>query len=1280
MIKDIDKLLAAADFSPSSLQAPRHGVVTCLCAWLIRTFEPKIFVELGTHTGNSYFSFCQSVKENNLTTKCYAVDTWQGDEHAGNYGEEVFHTVNDHNQTHYSSFSILLQMTFDEALACFSDASVELLHIDGLHTYDAVTHDFKSWLPKLAPDAVVLFHDINVRDKGFGVWRLWEELQASYENNFEFLHSNGLGVLQLNDAPEHLKLPWLDTSLSERQQLKEYFSALGKSQLVLFQRGQKIAEQQRLISTYHHAAIERDALIDEMTVTLAEQKGLINNYHNAAIERDAKIDEMTATLAEQKGLINNYHNAAIERDAKIDEMTATLAERDRLITDYHHAALDRDRQLAMVVQEVGQLITSTSWKITAPVRFAGHQVKRVRHLSRILPGLIDRNGGLLLTMSRTSKILRGEGLTGLKWRLRMMNAPIESPPVIDESGELVGKTDYQEWVRRYDTLDDDARQTIRGQIDSFSYRPTISLIMPVYDPPLDFLDQAIWSVRKQLYPDWQLCIADDASKNQAVRDLLTRHAAEDARIKLVFRQENGHIAIASNSALELAHGEFIAMFDHDDEISEHALYLIAEQLNQNRELDFMYSDQDKIDIHGVRYDPYFKSAFNIDLLRSQNFVDHLAVFRTTLLRKLGGWRTEFNGSQDYDMVLRFTERLAPESIRHIPFVLYHWRAVPGSLAIDAGAKNYAAERSRAALSEHLQRLGIEAEVTSHFPKLSIHRVIYPLPEEPLVSIIIPTKDGTKYLRRCVDGLFSKTDYLNIELIIVNNQSKEPETYDYFQELADDPRVRIIDYDQPFNYSDINNMAADQATGSVLALVNDDIEVINTDWLREMVSHAMRPEIGAVGARLYYPDGTVQHAGVLLGYNGRAGHMYRYASPHWLGYWARGVLIQNLTAVTAACMVVRKEIFAAVGGFDAENFTVTFNDVDLCLRLHEKGYRNLYTPYAELYHHESKTRGLLAIQSEEDYFSQKWQPYLVNDPAYNPNLSLVAEDFSLAFPPRVQRPWREHDRQARIVTPPLVTIVTRTHGERREFLQQALASIMAQTFRPIQIVVVEDGTENARSTVASLSPPDGITIDYASLPKRGRCYAGNRGLEMAEGEIAGFLDDDDLLLPDHLESLVKHLLLHPQAVGAYACSWEIPTELTSLSPLQYKEGKKRLFGRAHFSLSALWNYNYISIQSLLFRKELFQKFGGLSEDLECLEDWDLWLRYTAEGDFVFLDQVTSAFRMPKNETVLQDRRKQHMQYLPILRKRQKDLFDHYQNTPHYERLKAAFNTSTAAESV
>lgn len=1017
--------------------------------------------------------------------------------------------------------------------------------------------------------------------------------------------------------------------------------------------------------------------LGELRDVVAARDAVIDELREVARRKQAQCDELVMKLAECGDEINRLVRTGSERDAEIGRLRGEISSRDEQIATLERTLADRDYRLSALSTSVRQYAESSSWRLSAPIRFVGRNVRRARLLASIMPDVLQRGGGVVGTARKSVAVMRREGIHGVRWRLRTLHAtghltPTLATAAVGDAAEVDGDAgSYAHWIKLYDVLGEDDRQQILARIVAMRIRPRISVIMPVYNPPPAFLEKAIWSVRNQLYPDWELCISDDKSSDDAIREVLQKHAADDARIRVVFRTENGHISAASNSALGVASGEFIAMLDHDDEIPEHALYMVANEINSNPDVEFIYSDQDKIDENGVRFDPYFKPDFDPDLLRSQNFVDHLAVFRTESVRRLGGWRSAFDGSQDYDLVLRVTERVEPARIRHIPHVLYHWRALPGSLAIDPGAKNYAAERSRDALREHLSRLGVAAEVTSEYPNLSIHRVIYELSDEPLVSIIIPTKDGKDILSTCLDGIFNQTDYGNFEVIVVDNQSEKPETHEYLREIQSDPRVRVISYDHPFNYSKINNVAVQYAKGSILAFVNNDIEVISRDWLREMVSHAVRPGVGAVGARLYYPDDSVQHAGVLLGYKGRAGHMYRYAPRHWLGYWARAVLIQSMTAVTAACMVVRREVFEGVGGFDEDNFSVTFNDVDLCLRIWEQGFRNIYTPYAELYHHESKTRGLLAFQSEEDYFSQKWRDVLSNDPAYNPNLSLEREDFALAFPTRAVRPWRMTGVPGIGAERPLVSVVVRTHGARQEFLREALDSIFSQTYRPIQVIVVEDGGDNAKDVIAALQVPQGIVVDYHPLPKRGRCYAGNKGLEAAHGVLFGFLDDDDRFLPNHIESLVRCLNENPAAVGAYSASYEVPTAVRSLSPLEYAEGERRVIGNVAFSLRGLWNYNYIAIQSFLLRRELFERHGGFCEDLDCLEDWDMWLRYSAEGDFAYVDSVTSEFRMPWDDSVLAQRREQHGEYLPTLRRRQRELLDRYAGSPYYARLRQAY---------
>ncbi|MGK5085599.1 glycosyltransferase family 2 protein [Bdellovibrionota bacterium FG-1] len=570
---------------------------------------------------------------------------------------------------------------------------------------------------------------------------------------------------------------------------------------------------------------------------------------------------------------------------------------------------------------------------------------------------------------------------------------------------------YSKWVSLYGHLTDTDREQISARIKTLGYRPKFSIVMPTYNTDAVLLRAAIDSVHRQLYPDWELCIADDCSKLPHIRDILSEYSKADPRIRVVFRDKNGHIAAASNSALELATGDFIALLDHDDELTEHALYMMAEELNTHPDADILYSDEDKLDPQGQPTDPYFKSDWNPDLFYCQNMISHLGVYRAALVKSVGGFRPGFDGSQDYDLALRVLEKTKPEQVRHIPHVLYHWRIIPGSIAMGPTQKSYAHDIARKAIQEHLDRQGVQAKVERGFSQL--HRVRYPIPEPaPLVSLIIGTKDKVDLLKPLINGLLHQTDYPALEILILDNRSKELATLRYFEKLRTDPRVRILPYDAPFNFSALNNWGVQQARGKIIGLLNNDLKVISPGWLKEMVSNVLRPEVGCVGAKLYYPNNMIQHAGVILGIQGLAGHSHRGYLRSEPGFMGRAVIAQALSAVTAACLLVRREVYEQVGGLDEERFAVAFNDVDFCLKVREAGYRNIFTPYAELYHFESATRGSDSTPENRPRFEreaaalrEKWGEQLKQDPAYSPNLTIEGEDFAFAYPPRVVYPWK-----------------------------------------------------------------------------------------------------------------------------------------------------------------------------------------------------------------------------------------------------------------------------------
>jgi O-antigen biosynthesis protein len=566
---------------------------------------------------------------------------------------------------------------------------------------------------------------------------------------------------------------------------------------------------------------------------------------------------------------------------------------------------------------------------------------------------------------------------------------------------------YGDWVREYGTASEHELAGMRQQAQRFTHQPLVSFITPVYNTPEPFLRAMIESVLAQAYPRWQLCMADDASTAPHVRTVLEEYAARDPRIKLAWREKNGHISAASNSALQLATGDFVALLDHDDAVPPDALYWVVKEINEHPDVALLYSDEDKLDFEGARTLPYFKCDWNYDLFLSHNLITHLGVYRADIVRDIGGFREGFEGAQDYDLALRFIERIQPRQIRHIPRVLYHWRMLAGSTSVGAAEKGYAAERARMAVQQHLDRTGVNAAAQT-VPELAVQRVRYRLPQpSAIASILIPTRNGLKLVRQCVESIRAKTTYSPYEIVLVDNGSNDAAALRYFDELAANGTIRLLKDPRPFNFSRLNNEAAREAQGQYLVFLNNDIEVITPEWLGEMVSHAQRPEIGAVGAKLWYPDDTVQHAGLVL-VAGLAAHAHYKRKRGDHGYFSRASLTQSLSAVTAACMCIRREVFDRVGGFD-ETLAVAFNDVDLCLRIHAAGYRNLYTPYAELYHHESASRGyedtpekMQRFQSEADILRARWMPVLMNDPYYNPNLTLSGDPFTLAWPPRVER--------------------------------------------------------------------------------------------------------------------------------------------------------------------------------------------------------------------------------------------------------------------------------------
>lgn len=715
-------------------------------------------------------------------------------------------------------------------------------------------------------------------------------------------------------------------------------------------------------------------LIDSIN-ELADKNSQLLYDKNKISEENAQLRDKNSTLSFdnsefkiKNAKLSEFNTEMNEKNIKLAENNAQIANENKKLAECNDQILNNSlrvqNELEGKIDKVLRIEKSLSWKITAPLRF----------LRRIT---LDK-------------------------RFKKKLSSKERTVLFDK------KEDYNRWILLYDNIDEQRLDLFNKQASAVGADILFSIVMPVHNAPIQFLRRAIESVLKQAYKNWELCISDDHSSDQKVISTLKEFRDLDSRIKINFRKKNGHISACSNSALKNCIGEYIVLLDHDDELRPHSLLRIAETLKKNSKIQFVYSDEDKIDEVNNRFQPYFKPDWNPDLLLSQNYICHLACIKKDLIEDAGGFRVGYEGSQDWDLFLRVTEKLKPDKISHIPEILYHWRSYAASTASSLKNKEYAIGAAQKSLNDYLVRNKIKGKISKLNERANYWKIKYDIPQKtPQVSIIIPTKDKKEILKVCVDSILSKTNYSNYEILIVDNDTTDPESMIYLENLDKKNVIEVIKNSGKFNYSRLNNNAAKHAKGEVLLLLNNDIEVVSEDWLEIMVSHAIRPGIGCVGAKLLYPNSTIQHAGVVLGIGGVAGHPYKGFPADSTGQFSRLLATQNFEAVTGACLAVKKSIFEEVGGLNEKDLKVAFNDVDFCLRVRELGYNNILDPSVVLFHHESYSRGVdtegikkVRFEEEVKYMYRKWGKKLQNDSFYSPNLSLEKEDFSLAFPPRV----------------------------------------------------------------------------------------------------------------------------------------------------------------------------------------------------------------------------------------------------------------------------------------
>lgn len=1297
--------------------------------FLVEIKRPGLLVELGTHTGNSYCAMCQAIQYHQLDTRAFAVDTWAGDPHAGLYDEEVLDDLREYHGPLYGEFSQLLQSTFDDALDYFSSGSIDLLHIDGYHTYDAVKHDFETWLPKISSDGLIVFHDINMRQNRFGAWQLWEEIR-DHLPSFEFLHGHGLGVLALSDNQPELLRRLLQLSPQQTTAVRVLFGALGNRLTSQLQRQSHAGRDEDVAQTLNYvqlflptaagyredaslrqplseekwqrltfeinpmevngalrldplerpgvveiarvtvrSSVDRsvlwrtrgDAIAEDVTVLgtalvmssqgrlrlfcygndaqivlpqlprsgpliveiwaklysnqvlvteeIAELNKNVVSLKQALDTREAQIEQLEsdkALAAKELTGLNQYvvslkqtlaarelqieqletectkqadqykmaTNTLADHQARAERLTAELAARTGDLNATQVALFGKEVRIGRLEHslqnceaQLAGIQKAYSWRVTRPLRrarrsrlgrwgkaaywwitgqrryrqaikkeakylkasglfdadfyreqypdvtavdispeehFVRFGVSQQRNPNPLFdtayylcqnpaldaaevnplrhyleqgadsmcnphplfdnafylaqhPDTAEHNCSPLLHFLRhgvqegldpsplfsTSFYLEqnpdvaAAGINPLVHFIQHGAAErrdphpkfditfyLEQNPDVAAAGvnplvhfiqcgaaegrisSSIASTDFDyivpQALEKYDAwltvnkLTQKAKIVIEAALAEFKEKlPKISVIMPVYNTPPELLGRAIDSVVQQIYTRWELCIVDDASSLPEVKNFLEKCSTRDARIKLLFSQKNKGISKATNLAASLATGDVVAFLDHDDELTPDALAEIALYYAKQPEADIVYSDDDKIDLEGNRFDPQFKPDWSPALLLSYAYTSHLLTVRRTLFETVGGFRTGFEGAQDYDFVLNASEQA--RHIGHIPKILYHWRVAPGSTAVAGDAKKGSIEAGRLAVSEAFQRRGHKAEISqpewAKNGKLGVFCPIFP-DNGPSVTIIIPTKNAIGLLQRCLASL-EQTRYQNYNLLIVDNESDDPEAMRCFRQLKHQV-AQIKNPNGRFSFAHVMNQAALVADGEYLLFLNNDTEVVSPEWLSQMIGYAQMDGVGTVGARLMFPNGKIQHAGVVHGYShGLLGHAFKNNTV-WSGYLSYLLVAREYSAITGACMLTPKRLFLEAGGFDEENFAVAYNDVDYCYRLVDRGYRCIYVP-VELLHHENASRGSVDNPKEEAAVRYKYGGRV--DPWYNPNLSLADEGFQI-------RPYRD----------------------------------------------------------------------------------------------------------------------------------------------------------------------------------------------------------------------------------------------------------------------------------
>lgn len=738
----------------------------------------------------------------------------------------------------------------------------------------------------------------------------------------------------------------------------------------------------------------------DQAVTAQIEVALLHDQHyeTALATLTAAVQQQNSDLVRQANTLDQYRAELEFTNMRLDEVRAHRTDLNDMLQDQYQLDQERLRKIRILKQRMVNLNDQLVAQLGRNEEMENYLMMRpTTRVKRFATRNLNRLRGVEVVDEQEAEEEVAEAEEASKAEEEV------DPNVVPESGELIGQNteDYQLWISE-NSLSEEDIEAAKREIDSFKLKPVFSILVPIYNTDPDYLIPMIRSVQAQIYPHWQLCLVDDASPKGYLKQILQHEAEQDERISIQLNDHNQGISLTTNDALAMAKGDYIALLDHDDELSIDALYENAKAINQHPDLGLAYSDEDKMDMQGNRLEPYFKPDYSPDLLDTNNYICHFTVIKKDIVDKIGGFLEGLDGSQDHDIILRAAHH--SERVVHIPRILYHWRKIPGSTAVVYDSKSYAWEAGRKAVENCLNQ--IESGVTVEFGTLKgTYRVFREIRGEPLISIVVPFKDKPELLDLCLGSILDRTTYKNFEVIGVSNNSELDETRERMSHFEErDQRIRFVEKNIPFNFSAICNYGVEQAKGEYIVLLNNDIEIQSPDWLERLLEHAQRPGVGAVGGKLLFPDGRIQHAGVVAGMVGAAGHPHKFFPDNHIGYHGRLHMVYNVSAVTGAMLMVSKAKYDEVGGLDEDNLAVAYNDIDFCLKLLDQGYLNVFTPHCKATHYESVSRGyedtdekLQRLKTEQGFFLSKWHDFLqAGDPYYNPNLSLKNERFSLNF--------------------------------------------------------------------------------------------------------------------------------------------------------------------------------------------------------------------------------------------------------------------------------------------